>query len=268
MPEIWDKKHKTNKRVIHIEPVTRLEGHAKIDIFLDKDVTLVGENKINTIIDGQNHGSVITIDAEFFAGSIEGFTIQNSGTAIDDAGLKINGETFIVMIFMDNIVQDNNYGIKISPDGPNFLLIQILSNKISNNMYGFYSDANNLFIVSLCIIEQNTMDNNTCGIYLKGTRKNFVAYNKIIDNYYGVYLKKSKRNFFFFNDFLENTIHATFVKSRKNIWLANYWDNWIGLKLGIFRLFPKKIIGRNGLIFGLIPSIDRDIFAMYERYTD
>jgi F420-non-reducing hydrogenase large subunit len=36
MPEIWDKKHKTDKKVIHIEPVTRLEGHAKIDIFLDE----------------------------------------------------------------------------------------------------------------------------------------------------------------------------------------------------------------------------------------
>jgi F420-non-reducing hydrogenase large subunit len=35
MPQIWDEPHKTNEKVIHIEPVTRLEGHAKIDIFLD-----------------------------------------------------------------------------------------------------------------------------------------------------------------------------------------------------------------------------------------
>jgi F420-non-reducing hydrogenase large subunit len=36
MPQIWDQPHKTDERVIHIEPVTRLEGHAKIDIFLDE----------------------------------------------------------------------------------------------------------------------------------------------------------------------------------------------------------------------------------------
>jgi F420-non-reducing hydrogenase large subunit len=36
MPQIWDETHKTKERVIHIEPVTRLEGHAKIDIFLDE----------------------------------------------------------------------------------------------------------------------------------------------------------------------------------------------------------------------------------------
>jgi F420-non-reducing hydrogenase large subunit len=36
MPQIWDETHKTDQRVIHIEPVTRLEGHAKIDIFLDE----------------------------------------------------------------------------------------------------------------------------------------------------------------------------------------------------------------------------------------
>ncbi|MCX6992519.1 MAG: Ni/Fe hydrogenase subunit alpha [Kiritimatiellaeota bacterium] len=37
MPKIWDEKKKTTARTIHIEPVTRLEGHAKIDIFLDAD---------------------------------------------------------------------------------------------------------------------------------------------------------------------------------------------------------------------------------------
>ncbi len=36
MPQIWDQPHKTDQRAIHIEPVTRLEGHAKIDIFLDE----------------------------------------------------------------------------------------------------------------------------------------------------------------------------------------------------------------------------------------
>ena len=37
MPQIWDETHKTNEKVIHIEPVTRLEGHAKIEVFLDDD---------------------------------------------------------------------------------------------------------------------------------------------------------------------------------------------------------------------------------------
>lgn len=36
MPEIFDSTHKTTERVIHIEPATRLEGHAKIEIFLDE----------------------------------------------------------------------------------------------------------------------------------------------------------------------------------------------------------------------------------------
>ena len=36
MPEIFDTPTKTKERVIHIEPATRLEGHAKIEIFLDE----------------------------------------------------------------------------------------------------------------------------------------------------------------------------------------------------------------------------------------
>jgi F420-non-reducing hydrogenase large subunit len=37
MPVIWDEKHKTTEKQITIAPVTRLEGHAKINIFLDDD---------------------------------------------------------------------------------------------------------------------------------------------------------------------------------------------------------------------------------------
>ena len=37
MPQIWDQTHAAGSRVITIEPVTRLEGHAKIEIFLDEN---------------------------------------------------------------------------------------------------------------------------------------------------------------------------------------------------------------------------------------
>lgn len=36
-PVIWDEKTKTNKNRILIDPITRLEGHGKIEIFLDDD---------------------------------------------------------------------------------------------------------------------------------------------------------------------------------------------------------------------------------------
>ena len=35
MPQIYDETHPVDGKVIHIEPATRLEGHAKIEIFLD-----------------------------------------------------------------------------------------------------------------------------------------------------------------------------------------------------------------------------------------
>lgn len=36
-PIIWDEKHKTDKKRIVVDPITRLEGHGKIEIFLDDD---------------------------------------------------------------------------------------------------------------------------------------------------------------------------------------------------------------------------------------
>jgi F420-non-reducing hydrogenase large subunit len=36
-PIIWDEKHKVDTNRVEIDPITRLEGHGKIEIFLDKD---------------------------------------------------------------------------------------------------------------------------------------------------------------------------------------------------------------------------------------
>ena len=45
------------------------------------------------------------------------------------------------------------------------------------------------------------------------------------------------------NNFIDNKINALDSHTHKNSWLANYWDDWIGLKFHgpIYQKFPKFI---------------------------
>ena len=108
------------------------------NVVVDKALTLLGEEKETTIIDGNKSGDVIYISADWV--NISGFTIKNSGNQSSEAGIEINSN---YTILSDNNFSNNQYGIYLTySDGNN-----ILKNNISNNSkYGIYlyaaSDAN------------------------------------------------------------------------------------------------------------------------------
>ena len=45
MPEIFDKTHKAEGKRVTINPITRLEGEAKIEIFLDETACHLGHER-------------------------------------------------------------------------------------------------------------------------------------------------------------------------------------------------------------------------------
>ena len=63
------------------------EGIYFENLIIDKMIYLTGENKNNTIIDGNGTGDVIYITNSGTV--ISGFTIQNSGISGRDSGIKI-----------------------------------------------------------------------------------------------------------------------------------------------------------------------------------
>jgi parallel beta-helix repeat protein len=98
------------------------------NIIINKSISLVGEDKNTTIIDGGGVGSVIHVSADWV--NISGFTIQNSEFeyGVYHAGIEVHSQYNTIA---DNIISSNDFGI-FGDSSSN----TIIDNVISNNHFG------------------------------------------------------------------------------------------------------------------------------------
>ena len=152
---------------------------------------LFGEDKGNTIIDGNDATDVIRINASYV--NISHFTIIDSGSGAFNSLIKINSDSAIIT---DNVLHSGFLGIFI------------------NNSDGH-------------IIYDNTIrDNSGDGIYLNNSDSNTnISYNSILRNRNGIYFYLSQLNYIYNNSiksnsdngiFLNKSCHQTTVK-RNNV---------------------------------------------------
>ena len=178
-------------------------------ITIDETISLIGENRENTIIDANNvdPGSIIVVQADNV--TINGFTIQNARSGGN--AIWING--FNNTIIENNIITDNGDGIRILRSHSN----QIVNNIVSNNPYtaiGFDWAHNNL-------VKNNSVLNNYIGIGAGYPSYNNTFFeNTIFDNHYG-FLIDMHNCWFYQNNISQNDIQASFYNSDD----ANQWDN-------------------------------------------
>ena len=137
------------------EGVYHEHAYPNYDVYIDKSISLIGENKSTTVIDGQGTDIVVYIHEDEV--TISGFTIQNSGSGgfdlYRDSAIMIwsNGNS----IFGNNIM-NNKIGIYILDHGYNV----VTGNDITDNyqgikVWGFYEHPTNNTIY------HNNLVNNT-----------------------------------------------------------------------------------------------------------
>lgn len=126
------------------------------NVVVNKSITLTGENRDATIIDGNGTGNVVTINQNNV--NITCLTIQKSGTDVQNAGVYLNNTEYC------NITENN----------------------ITSNYYGIYlSESSNNSISG------NNMANNSAGITLEKSLHNSIVANNITNNYVGIELEES-----------------------------------------------------------------------------
>ena len=117
------------------------------NVIVDKALSLIGENKESTIIDGNSLSHVVDLKANSIY--MSGFTIQNgvSGILADHTNYHtienniVQNSNYGIYLqdsqnnrLNDNLIIDNNYGLHIDNSGSNALK----RNAMNNNCYNFY----------------------------------------------------------------------------------------------------------------------------------
>ena len=238
-------------------------------ISINKSIHLIGENKLNTIIDGSYikpeisvfGASIVRINYTTSQVILSGFTIQNVfiDTLSVDAGIYIEGAD--CNIISNNIIKNIiNTGIEIVSSHNNI----VTDNEIIDSSDGIsivftYSsilrgnvirdiDYKGLLVWEAYdnIILENNITNARQGIVILESCRNLIKRNNIANNTEGVFLSRSRRNKFYENNFIDSGFagHVEFNGwSFLNHWRGNYWDNQI------IHGLPKILLGR----FGILP---------------
>jgi len=237
------------------------------NLVINKTIKLIGENRSNTIIDGNYKDHVILVSAPDVR--ISGFTIQNSSKGEFDAGIKMLSLDSYVSI-INNIVENNQIGIFLNYayEDSNTL---VKDNLVQNNVQGIYSHWSDSNTIENNIVQNNDeegiefirsrsgkitkniiKDNGGYGIYLRGSSdNNLIGENLLENNSEGVRVENSNENVITKNNLVENDVQAYFTNSFLNRWRGNYWSDWE-------RILPKKIKGT--IKYRGIPWVNFDWF--------
>jgi len=209
----------TSGDTISVHPGTYYEN-----IVVDKSITLIGENRSTTIIDGRGSGSVIIVGASHV--EISGFTVQNSGISWPKSGIQIANSYSNTI--SDNIIQNNNIGVLMDSSPGNTLAG---NNITANNRYGIY-----IYNSWSNTISNNVILSNWAGVVLSSSYENVFEGNLVkgSDNV-GVSMYSSYDNNFYYNSFVNNAYQVSvFPEGYVNVWDAgypqggNFWGDYSG----------------------------------------
>ena len=153
------------------------------NVVVNKAVSLIGENREGTIIDGGQKGAVVRIKSHYV--NLTGFTIQNSSRIYSYGGAEGIGIRFEYVRYCNisgNNVKDNVMGIHLFGSSNNV----ISGNTISSNVFdgvSMYEQSNNNTVVGNEI--RNNLDR---GINIYYSSYNEIFGNHIEANDYGIWL--------------------------------------------------------------------------------
>jgi len=140
-----------------------------VDVY--KSLSLIGENRLTTIIDGDNVGKVLSVNADNV--SVVRFTVRNSGllapTYGDDCGVFLNHT--IGSNISQCLVTNNRVGIYLFFSKGNVVERNVVSSSHENGVLLWYSGNN--------VLEKNEISNNSYNFGVFGG--SFSDFNNVID---------------------------------------------------------------------------------------
>lgn len=157
-------------------------------VSVNKNLTLIGENKYDTIIDGNGTGKVVQSSA---CANVTGFTIRNGDYGIwVQPGFGITPK-YVGFVLNDNYIVNNNYGgVHLKLCGGNTITNNVIANNTLFGIHLYHAGNNNL--------SNNMILDNGHGIDFYGySNDNILRKNNMTDNKYnfGLILRGETRYF-------------------------------------------------------------------------
>jgi len=240
------------------------------NVRVNKTVSLIGENKLNTIIDGMGYTAVVVEADKVY---VSGFTIRGSkhpltagiiiweSSNVTVAGNEILDNWYVGILSHAShaIIVSNNVsasgkicGIALYYCGN----VTFIGNYISGTEYGIHLErSNNITFIGNCmtrnykcainidwwsngnfLVGNNITDSHNYGVRLFHSSNNNLYGNNIKDNRFGIYLNSSSNNKIYHNNFINNG-QQVFSEDSINNWDdeypsgGNYWSDYNGTDL-------------------------------------
>ncbi len=200
-------------------------------VVINKSITLQGESRNQTIIDGNQTGTAVTIDEVNV--EVSGFTIQNS-TADFNAGILVAyGATGGYI--RNNTVLGNYFGVYLNSSG-NLLY----ENEFVNNVAAVRSDY-----TEDNVILDNIFRDNQDGVLFSYCSYSAIFRSIFTDNFLGISLFNSSSNSIFLNNITGSHSACSLISnSDENVLILN---NFVNNDFGVTALHSagNSILGNN-----------------------
>lgn len=206
------------------------------NLVINKTLSLIGEDKMTTVIDGGGEGTVIEIRADGV--TLEGFTIQNSAILTGAGGVFLTNAGQCTI--HDNIIVHNvPTGISLWNSNDNIISENFVAFS-GINLPGYIAGDN----IALGESDNNSVVRNilsdavVSGLEIGNSNGTLVQSNIIENNSFsGLALWHSNSSTVHHNIFINNPIHLEVSNdSYNNLWNngseGNYWDDYVGLDDG------------------------------------
>lgn len=185
-------------------------------VVVDKSINLIGENKNTTIIDGSGSGTVVLLAVSSV--TVSGFTIQNSGGTIFDAGVKIETNQNVII---GNIIKNNDVLYS--------LIILGSLNTITFNIFRDNTGIGLMIAGDSNTIAFNTIINNEVGVTVEYSRYNKIYENYIANNGEGIeitpgMIPSTKATLFFDGEYQNDIYRNTIINNDLGILIFYFWD--------------------------------------------
>ncbi len=162
-------------------------------ITIHKSLTLMGDDKNTTILDGAYHSDILTITADNVV--LTGFTIRNSSGNINDTGIHINApETTITHC----IISRTKTGITIQNTGP----VDIKHCIFHDNSQGIWSEHATDINITSCYFQRNAI-----GIYWNTSTHNQVYRSTFTSNGIASYATTTQQLCYTDCNFSDNSVN-------------------------------------------------------------